>query len=136
MSGFKSKVDGDIIAKVENEAEALFRSKKMNCAQAALLALKNEFRPDLPDDIIDMAAGFGAGSSSGCICGAIVGATMAMGLVITNDRKRVAALTKELHKWFGAKYGAACCRMILAEKKGICASITANLAGKAAELLL
>jgi C_GCAxxG_C_C family probable redox protein len=127
---------GDIVLQVENSAELHFRSKRMNCAEAALKALKDQFRPEISDDIIRMATGFGGGSASGCLCGAVVGATMGMGLVIADDRKRLAALTKELHKWFAATYGAACCRTIVAEQKGICASLTGKVAGKAAELLL
>ncbi len=126
----------DIATEVEEEAERLFRSKKMNCAEAALTALTNRFRPDLPDEITHMATGFGGGSGSGCICGAVVGATMVMGLAITNDKKRLGALTKEMHKWFTATYGATCCRVITGERKGICASLTGKVAGKAAELLL
>ncbi|HET6421938.1 MAG TPA: C-GCAxxG-C-C family protein [Geobacteraceae bacterium] len=126
----------DIIAEVEAEAERLFRTKKMNCAESALSALKNRFRPDMPDEITRLATGFGGGSGSGCICGAVAGATMAMGLVVDNDRKRLGSLTKELHKWFAAAYGATCCRVITAEQKGICASLTGKVAGKAAELLL
>lgn len=126
----------DIVTEVEADAERLFRSKKMNCAEAALSALKNRFRPDMPDEIIRLAAGFGGGSGSGCICGAVAGATMAMGLVVDNDRKRLGSLTKELHKWFAETYGATCCRVIVAEQKGICASLTGKVAGKAAELLL
>jgi C_GCAxxG_C_C family probable redox protein len=126
----------DIAAAIEYEAEQLFRSKKMNCAEAALAALKNLFRPDISDEITHMATGFGGGSGSGCICGAVVGATMAMGLAVTNDKKRLSGLTKELHKWFAATYGATCCRVITAEQKGICASLTGKVAGKAAALLL
>ena len=136
MIGLKHKDDlGDIVARIENEAEELFRSRKMNCAEAVLLTLKNHFRPELPDDITHMATGFGSGSGSGCICGAITGATMAMGLVVNNDKKRLKELTRELHKWFTATYGTTCCRVIVAEQKGICASLTGKVAGKAAELL-
>ncbi len=137
MFGLKQKENvGEIVTRIENEAEQFFRSKKMNCAEAALCSLKNHFRPDLPDEIVHLATGFGGGSASGCLCGAVVGATMAMGLVVTNDRKRLSALTKELHKWFADTYGATCCRTIIAEQKGICASLTAKVAGKAAQLLL
>ncbi len=132
----KKESTEDIVTEVEDEAERLFRSRKMNCAEAALAALKNRFSPDMPDEITRLATGFGGGSGSGCICGAVVGATMAMGLVVTDDRKRLAGLTRELHKWFAATYGATCCRVITAERKGICASLTGKVAGKAAELLL
>ncbi len=136
MFGLKQKEDmGEIVARIENEAEGHFRSKKMNCAESVLTALINNFRPGLPDDLVRTAAGFGGGSGSGCICGAVAGATMAMGLV-ADDRKRLTALTRELHKWFAATYGATCCRVIVAEQKGICASLTGKVAGKAAELLL
>ncbi len=137
MFGLKRNENiGEIVSMIENEAEQLFRSKKMNCAEAALTALKNNFRPEMTDEITHMATGFGGGSASGCICGAVVGATMGMGLVVTDDRKRLSSLTRELHKWFTETYGATCCRVIVAEKKGICASLTGRVAGKAAELLL
>ena len=137
MFDLKKKEDSeDIAVSIENEAEQLFRSKKMNCAEAALAALKNHFSPHTSDEITHLATGFGGGSASGCICGAVVGSTMAMGLVVTNDRKRLSGLTKELHKWFTETYGAACCRTIVAKQKGICASLTGKVAGKAAELLL
>ena len=136
MFGLKQKDNlADIVAGIESEAEEFFRSRKMNCAEAVLATLKNNFRPELPDEIIHMATGFGGGSGSGCICGAVTGATMAMGLVVNNDKKRLKALTMELHKWFTATYGATCCRVIVAEQKGICASLTGKVAGKAAELL-
>jgi C_GCAxxG_C_C family probable redox protein len=125
-----------IVEQIENEAEQHFLSKKMNCAEAALKTLKDHFRPELPDDVIKMATGFGGGSGSGCICGAVVGATMGMGLAVADDRKRLSAITRELHKWFSATYGATCCRVIVSEQKGICASLTGKVAGKAAELLM
>ena len=132
----KKEKCGEIVEQIENEAEQHFRSKKLNCAEAALKTLIDHFRPELPDEIIRMATGFGGGSGSGCICGAVVGATMAMGLVVIDDNKRLSATTRELHKWFAATYGATCCRVIVSEQKGICASLTGRVAGKAAELLL
>jgi C_GCAxxG_C_C family probable redox protein len=136
MYFLKNKEKSEVnVEQIENEAEQHFRSKKMNCAESALKALKDHFSPDLPDDVVRMATGFGGGSGSGCICGAVAGATMGMGLVVTDDRKRLSGLTKELHKWFTETYGAACCRVIVAEQKGVCASLTGKVAGKAAELL-
>jgi C_GCAxxG_C_C family probable redox protein len=137
MSGLKQKdALGATVEAIEKEAEELFRSGKMNCAEAVLATLKNHFRPELPDDITDMATGFGGGSGSGCICGALTGATMAMGLIVKNDKTRLKDLTRELHKWFTASYGATCCRVVLSGQKGICASLTGKVAGKATSLLL
>lgn len=138
MFGFKKKTinHDDIVLQIEAEAERLFRSKKMNCAEAVLCTLKNHFRPDMPDEIIHLATGFGGGSGSGCICGALTGATMGMGMVVNNDRKRLSILTRELHKWFTATYGATCCRVITSDQKGICASLSGKVAGKTLDLLL
>jgi hypothetical protein len=48
----------------------------------------------------------------------------------------LSALTRELHKWFTATYGATCCRVITSDQKGVCASLTGKVAGKALDLLL
>ena len=91
--------------KVALEAEGFYRSGRMNCAEAALMAVKNNFRPEIPDSVVEMAGGFGGGSGTGCLCGAVVGGTMAIGLVIPNDKRQVSKLTQELHHWFKSQYG-------------------------------
>ena len=130
-------VTGNGIAeRVNTAAEGFYRSGKLHCAEAVVKALKDQFRPDLPDDVVRLAAGFGGGSGAGCICGAVSGGTMAIGLVLQDDRRRVMKLTQELHKWFHAKYGSTCCRVIRAHDKGVCPELTGQVAGKIAELLL
>ncbi len=122
--------------KVAIEAEGLYRSGKMHCAEAVLAAVKNNFLPAAEDDIVRFAAGFGGGPGAGCICGAVSGGTMALGLVVQGDRKRVMELTKELHHWFKKEYGATCCRVLTAKGgKSGCPLITGRVAGKVAELL-
>jgi C_GCAxxG_C_C family probable redox protein len=128
--------DEDGGAQVASDAESLFRSGKMHCAEAVLASVKNHFAPGLPDDVVRLAAGFGGGSGAGCICGAVAGGTMAMGLVVEGDKKAVAALTRELHGWFKKEYGATCCKILSAKGKSGCADLTARVAGKVAELLL
>ena len=127
--------DPELADKVAIEAEGLYRSEKMHCAEAVLMAVRNNFRPDIPGIVVHAAAGFGSGSGAGCICGAVVGGTMALGLVLQNDKKRVAALTRDLHKWFAEEYGATCCKVILQTHKKICPLLTGKVAGKVAELL-
>jgi C_GCAxxG_C_C family probable redox protein len=122
--------------KVAIEAEGFYRSDKMHCAEAVLMAVRNNFRPNVPAEVLHLAAGFGGGSSAGCICGAVVGGTMAFGLVIPDDKKRVKELTKELHRWFKEAYSALCCRVLTAKGgKSGCPFITGRVAGKVAELL-
>ena len=121
--------------KVATEAEGFYRSGKMHCAEATLMALRNNFRGEASDEVVRLAAGFGGGSGTGCICGAVAGATMALGLILPDDKKRVKRLTQELHKWFKDQYGATCCKVVLASHRGICAELTGCVAGKVAEML-
>ena len=126
----------DVAAQVAQEAERLYRSGKMHCAEAVLAAVKQEFAPQIPDQVVQMAGGFGGGSGAGCICGAVSGGTMALGLVMDGDKKAVSALTRDLHAWFKEQYGATCCKILTVNGKKGCVKLTSSVAGKVAELLL
>ncbi len=117
------------------EAEGFYRSGKMHCAEAVLASIRNNFCPEAGAEVVRLAAGFGGGSGSGCICGAVSGGTMAFGLVLASDPKRVKKVTQELHRWFKEEYGSTCCRTILQTHKKICPELTGRVAGKVAELL-
>lgn len=127
--------DNGVADRVATEAEGFYRSGRMHCAEAALMALKNAFREDVPAEVVQVAAGFGGGSGTGCICGAVAGATMAFGLALPDDKRRVKRLTQDLHHWFKEQYGATCCKVVLANHRGICAELAGSVAGKAAEML-
>jgi C_GCAxxG_C_C family probable redox protein len=132
-----SENDGESVAQqVALQAEGLYRSGKMHCAEAVLAAVKKQFAPELSDDVVRLAAGFGGGSGAGCICGAVSGGTMALGLIMQGDKKAVAAMTRELHVWFKQQHGATCCKILTAKGKSGCANLTATVAGKVAEQLL
>jgi C_GCAxxG_C_C family probable redox protein len=121
--------------KVASEAEGLYRSGKMHCAEAVLAAAMRHFKPEAGEEMVRLAAGFGGGSSTGCICGAVVGGTMAFGFIFAFDRNRVKRLTKELHRWFKDEYGATCCKTIIKGHKNICYELTGKVAGKVAEMV-
>jgi len=122
--------------RVAMEAEGLYRSGRMHCAEAVFMAIRNSFRPDVPDTVVQMASGFGGGSGAGCICGAVSGGTMALGMALQGEKKRIMELTRELHAWFKGEYGATCCKVITARGgKSGCPLITGRVAGKVAELL-
>ena len=138
FSAKKVEVDneGESVAQsVSAEAERLYRTGKMHCAESVLASVKNQFLPELGDEVVRLASGFGGGSGAGCICGAVSGGTMALGLVMDGDRKGVANLTKELHAWFKQEYRVTCCKVLTAKGKGGCVDLTARVAGKIAELL-
>jgi len=125
----------DVAAQVAQEAERLYRSGKMHCAEAVLASVKQAFAPQIPDQVVQLAGGFGGGSGAGCICGAVSGATMALGLVLNGDKKAVSSLTRDLHSWFKEDYGATCCKILTTHGKSGCVKLTATVAGKVAELL-
>lgn len=124
-----------MVGKVAAEAEGLYRSGKMHCAEAVLAAVRNNFAPQVPAEVVRMASGFGGGSGSGCICGAVAGGTIAIALVLQEDKKQIAALTKDLHKWFKEQYRATCCKVVSQKGKEGCPLLTGNVAGKVAEML-
>ncbi|GAM09713.1 putative redox-active protein [Geobacter sp. OR-1] len=117
------------------EAEALYRSGKYHCAEAVLEVIRRHFSPEAPEALVHTVSGFGGGSGSGCICGAVSGGTVALGLVLGDDKKRIAHLTRELHVWFKEKYDFTCCKIIRQNHKGVCPVLTGEVAGKIAELL-
>lgn len=127
--------DLDLVSRVAAEAEQLYRSGTMHCAEAVLYTVTKAFRPERAEGIAALASGFGGGSGTGCICGAIAGGTVAFGVVL-EDKGTVKRLTKELHGWFSAEYGATCCRTILKTHGKICAGLTGKVAGKVAALLM
>jgi C_GCAxxG_C_C family probable redox protein len=126
----------DAAQQVAVEAENLFRSGKMHCAEAVLAAVQRRFAPEVSEDVVRLASGFGNGSGAGCICGAIAGGTMALGLVMDGDRKGAAALTARLQQWFKQEFGATCCKTLTSNGKKGCVNLTASAAGKVAELIL
>ncbi len=117
------------------EAEALYRSGKYHCAEAVLEVIRRHYSPETPEALVHTVSGFGGGSGSGCICGAVSGGTVALGLVLGGDKKRIAHLTRELHTWFKEKYDFTCCKIIRQNHKGICPVLTGEVAGKIAEML-
>ncbi len=139
MHWFKKKPTQETMELAEQcrlEAETAYRSGAYHCAEAVLASVRNHFRPDLPAEIVQAASGFGGGSGSGCICGAVSGATIGLGLVLKNDKKRISHLTRELHTWFKQTYGVTCCKTIRAtHPKDICPVLTGEVAAKVSEML-
>lgn len=117
------------------EAEALYRSGKYHCAEAVLEVIRKHFSPETPEGVVRSVSGFGGGSGSGCICGAVSGGTVALGLVLREDKKRISHLTRELHTWFKEKYDVTCCKIIRQNHKGVCPVLTGEVAGKIAAML-
>ena len=90
-------------------------------------AIREEFKLDVPEEVIAMASGMAVGAGkSGCICGAFNGGILALGMFFgrtgqngPTDPKSIKCmeLTHELHDWFKKANGknAICCRILTKE---------------------
>jgi C_GCAxxG_C_C family probable redox protein len=125
----------ELTEQCRHEAEALYRSGKYHCAEAVLEVIRRHFSPATPETVVKMVSGFGGGSGSGCICGAVAAGTVALGMVLGDDKKRIAHQTRELHTWFKERYDFTCCKIIRQNHKGACPVLTGEVAGKVAEML-
>ena len=97
------------------------------CCEALMSAIRDEFKLDVPEEVIAMASGMAVGAGkSGCACGAFNGGILALGMFFgrtapngPTDPKSIICmeLTHELHDWFKKANGknAICCRILTKE---------------------
>jgi C_GCAxxG_C_C family probable redox protein len=117
------------------ETDALFLSGTHHCAEALVSVIRKHFRPETPEEVVRLVSGLG-GCGVGCICGALSGATIALGVVLQEDREGVERMTRSMHRWFKETYGTACCRALQDKQHPGCRVSPGAVAGKLAELLL
>ena len=129
--------NNDVVVELcKSEADSDFYSEKYHCAEAVLAAIRKYFSPETPEAVIKLVSGLGQGSGDGCICGAVSGGTIALGMVLPEDKERVVRLSKELHDWFKKTHRVTCCRVLLDKKTNTCPVSPGAVAGKIAEMLL
>ena len=62
--------------------EAVNHSGPMyNCAEAIILAVDEEYKLNLPEEVVKSVAGFGGGMGAGSTCGYLTGAISALSLI-------------------------------------------------------
>jgi len=139
----------DIKNRIRKQAEDYYRQGDYFCSEAIIRTIRDEYKLEVPDDVIKMASGFPVGmGSSGCSCGALVGGIMALGLFFGRSEpgnKKVdhtMALAKELHNYFIAQHKSTCCRVLtkgmeLGSPKHMeqCIALTGEMAEKTTELI-
>ena len=111
---------------IQRAAEKKFKGGYY-CCEALISAIREEFKLDVPKEVIAMASGMAVGAGkSGCICGAFNGGILALGMFFgrtgqngPTDPKSIKCmeLTHELHDWFKKANGknAICCRILTKE---------------------
>ena len=140
----------DVIARIRDRAQHLYRTRQMLCTEAVLAALNRGFDGGLSDaQVTAMAAPFSAAmGESGCLCGALSGSVMAAGLLLgqahpCHGRRRLRDSARRLHDTFKAVHGSTCCRVLSRHVQDdhrahfrYCAGLTAQAADMAARLIL
>ncbi len=126
----------EIVDECIKETEALFISCSHHCAEAVIAVIRKHFSPETPELVVRLVSGLGGGCCSGCICGALSAASIAIGMVLPDDKERVEGLARSMHAWFKETYGAACCRALQVKQHDGCRVSPGAVAGKLAELLL
>lgn len=135
-AGEATSTGTSVVEACVDETDALFRSGTHHCAEAVVSVIRSHFRPDTAEAVVELVSGLGGGCGVGCICGALSGATIALGMVLQEDRTRVARMTRDLHQWFKETYGTACCRALQNKQGPGCRVDPGAVAGKLAGALL
>ena len=136
--------------KIKEIAESYYRNGDFYCSEAIIKTIIDEFKLDVPEQIISMASGFPVGiGGSGCTCGAVAGGVMALGLFFGRSEakdkkvKKAMKLSAELNEKFKKNHKSTCCRvltkgMILGSKKHMaqCISFTGEVAEETARIII
>ncbi|MGL4570155.1 MAG: C-GCAxxG-C-C family (seleno)protein [Clostridium sp.] len=138
------------IHKIRETAENYYRNGDFFCSEAIVKTLKDEFMPDVSDDVVKLASGFPVGiGRAGCTCGALAGAIMALGMIFgRNEAKgsevaKTMELSKELHDKFVEMNRLTCCRILTKgmekgseEHMNQCVRFTGDMAEEAAKIII
>ena len=61
----QSLVERDLIEQCHQEAESLYRSGTMHCAEAVVEVIRRHFTPETPEALVYAVSGFGGGGGGG-----------------------------------------------------------------------
>lgn len=137
------------IKKVKEDAENLYREGKFFCSEAIVSSIRDNFKLDMPREMIAMASGFPIGiGKSKCVCGAVSGGIMCIGYFFGRteggDTKvnRTLELANELQESFRNNHKVLCCKVLtkgmdFATKEHLnqCVAFTGEVAKRAAEII-
>ena len=138
----KNKVS---IKQVRYDAEEVFRIGGFYCSEAIVSAIRKNFDPNMPAELIKAASGFPIGvGRSKCMCGAISGAVIALGYFFGGGKdQKCMELAYEVQDSFRKNHkGTLCCHIHVqgmdlqsGEHKKQCVAFTGEMAAKTAEVI-
>lgn len=142
----------ELLDKVQENAEQLFRSGTYFCSEAVVQTINELLGKPFDPSVVKLASGFPIGmGKAGCLCGAVSGGQMALGMVYGRVegepmQDKMFQLSKGLHDYIKEEYKSTCCRVITKEwagdnfaspeRKKHCIIITGKVARWVAEKLI
>lgn len=134
----------ELLDKVQDNAEQLFRSGTYFCSEAVLQTINELLGKPYDENIVKLASGFPIGMGKAqCLCGAVSGGQMALGIVYGRVegepmQDKMFDISKKLHDYIIDEYKSTCCRVITKkwqgddfkspERKEHCITITGKVA--------
>jgi len=141
------------IKQVRYDAEEVFRIGGYYCSEAIVSAIRKNFDPNMPTELIKAASGFPIGvGRSKCMCGAISGAIISLGYFFGSSdsssakdgkNQKCMELAYEVQESFRKNHqGTLCCHihvkgmdLLSGEHKKQCVAFTGEMAAKTAEVI-
>jgi len=136
---------------LRSTSERLYRGGDFLCSEAIVYAFNEALGRPFPKEVVKLASAFPVGmgvlGTGGCSCGALSGGMMVLGMVYGrsepgSEAPDVLAKAKELHDWFAAEKGSACCRVLIRnfefgspEHIDQCVAFTGDVAERVASML-
>lgn len=138
------------ISELREKAEGYYQRGEFFCSEAIVKVLKDEFMPEVSDDVVKMASGFPVGMGrAGCTCGALSGGIMVLGMMFGRNEPngsevaKAMELTRELHDKFREDNKSTCCRVLTRgmtlgtpEHKVQCVRLTGEVAEAVANIIV
>lgn len=114
----------ELLDKVQENAEQLFRSGTYFCSEAVLQTINELLGMPYDANVVKLASGFPIGMGKAqCLCGAVSGGQMALGIVYGRVegepmQDKMFDISKNLHDYIKDEYKSLCCRVITKEWQG------------------
>jgi C_GCAxxG_C_C family probable redox protein len=138
------------IKQVQHDAEEIYRSEKLQCAEAVVHSIIKNVDPNMPKEMIHAVSGFSVGvGQTQCMCSTVSAAVVCLGYFFGRsfpttmtdpDSMKTMALAFELQHCFRTANKVLCCRILRkgsadGERLEKCVGMIGDMAAKTAEII-